>query len=165
MEKTYYTRSFGPSADPRHGRIFHTVESQGLCPGHFEMTEVMGLPPLFLSHWETSPQPDTYSLTNIFLRAHPNFSSLQFILWPSSWKSFCLLHWYEHCKCTHVYVNACVWFHHTSHCQWAWGIQKAPIEFLAYKKLWERVGHGYKTSGFQEERLIGAGVHVSRMVS
>lgn len=48
------------------------------------------------SHWETIPQLDTYSLTNIFLRAHPNFSSLHFISWPSSWKSFCSrLYWYE----------------------------------------------------------------------
>lgn len=109
MEKTYYTRSFGPSADPRHGRIFHTVESQGLCPVHFEMTQVKGLPPFHHSHWETIPQLNTYSLTNIFLRAHPNFSSLHFILWPSSWKSFwSLLHWSERrmwirmCECLYM---------------------------------------------------------------
>lgn len=98
MEKTYYTGSFGPSADPRHNRIFCTVQSRGLCPVHFEMSQVKGLPPFHHSHWETIPQLNTYSLTHIFLRAHPNFSSLHFILWPSSWKRFCsLLCWYENC--------------------------------------------------------------------
>ena len=132
------------------------------------MTQVKGLPPFHHSHWETIPQLDTYSLTNIFLRAHPNF--LHFISScdpppenPSAPSSIGM-----NIECVYVCVNVYTWFHHIPHYQRPWGSQRVQRDFLPYKMAgssYQELATVTKNSGFQEEGLFGTGVHVSGMVS
>lgn len=83
------------------------------------MTHVKGLPPFHHSHGEAIPQLGTYSFTNIFLRAHPDFSSLHFISMcdPLPESLSALSSAGMNIECVHVRVNVYIRFHYIPHYQ------------------------------------------------